>query len=456
MKNIIRTASSLLLLALVPACENVSVNLASRVELSQAGELSIASQDVSPFELQVSSDGDWLVCTPAWINASPRYGSGNGTILLRFADNVTETINPETAEIIRETGGVRHGTVSVECASGATSFVVRQDGDPDKPSDEVRAITIAEFLLLPDGPQEYELSGTVTSIANTTYGNLYIYDGTGEVYIYGLLDRDGNTRNFSSLGIEPGDVLTLRGSKTTYQQTTIEIVNAQYLSHEKTLVSLGESSKIISGDAGQVKVSVSWKGDGISVVSDRTWLRFVGISVEYTTNYLVFEADENPGLLRSANVAVSSTLGGKTSTQTLKLSQGQSSTANAGNGSLEKPYSVLEALAVVGALADGVNTEPIYVKGIISGIGSIDTGSYGNATFYISDDGGPENTFYCYRVLYLGNTKFTSADQIKTGDRVLIYGPMCNYKGSTPETVSNQCYIWSINEDGQATPTNLK
>mgnify|MGYP000063794915 CR=1 FL=1 len=50
----------------------------------------------------------------------------------------------------------------------------------------------------------------MTAIANTTYGNLYLNDGTGEIYIYGTLDASGAEKNFLSLGIEVGDEITVQ------------------------------------------------------------------------------------------------------------------------------------------------------------------------------------------------------------------------------------------------------
>ena len=55
--------------------------------------------------------------------------------------------------------------------------------------------TCAEVLAGPDS-KTYRVTGTVTKIVNTTYGNWYLNDGTGEVYIYGTLDSKGGTKNF--------------------------------------------------------------------------------------------------------------------------------------------------------------------------------------------------------------------------------------------------------------------
>lgn len=77
--------------------------------------------------------------------------------------------------------------------------------------------TCAEVIAGPDN-KTYQVTGTVTAIANTTYGNLYLNDGTGEIYIYGTLDASGAEKNFLSLGIEVGDEITVSGSEAYLQR----------------------------------------------------------------------------------------------------------------------------------------------------------------------------------------------------------------------------------------------
>ncbi len=61
----------------------------------------------------------------------------------------------------------------------------------------VSTATCAQVIAGPDA-KTYRVTGVITSIANTTYGNWYLKDDTGEVYIYGTLDAKGNTKNFLS------------------------------------------------------------------------------------------------------------------------------------------------------------------------------------------------------------------------------------------------------------------
>ena len=64
------------------------------------------------------------------------------------------------------------------------------------------------------------------------YGNWMLKDATGEILIYGTLDAEGKTKNFSSLGIEVGDIVTVEGPKKTYN-TTVELVDVKVIAIEK-------------------------------------------------------------------------------------------------------------------------------------------------------------------------------------------------------------------------------
>ncbi|MBR4688446.1 MAG: hypothetical protein IKP01_09040 [Bacteroidales bacterium] len=129
-----------------------------------------------------------------------------------------------------------------------------------------------------------------------------------------------------------------------------------------------------------------------------------------------------------------------------------------GAGTVDNPYTVAQALDAVKDLTwtsntDYESTDEVYVKGKISRIASGGTftegGTYGNASFYISDDGTETAEFYCFRVLYLGNKKFEEGQtDIKVGDEVVICGKLMNYKGNTPETVSGKAYLYSLNSSG--------
>lgn len=140
---------------------------------------------------------------------------------------------------------------------------------------------------------------------------------------------------------------------------------------------------------------------------------------------------------------------------------GGGSSTPSGDGTLQKPYNAAAAIEAVKDLTwtsnnDYQATDVVYVKGKISRIDNKGTytegGTYGNASFYISDDGTESTEFFCYHILYLNNTKYNeyTGDKvdIKVGDEVVVCGKLMNYKGNTPETVGNGAYLYSLKSSG--------
>lgn len=155
----------------------------------------------------------------------------------------------------------------------------------------------------------------------------------------------------------------------------------------------------------------------------------------------------NEGTVRDASIVFN---GGSLAKKTLTVNQDGIPVYH-GDGTLEKPYSATDAIEAAGKLADGQEVEA-YVKGIISTIKSIDTGSFGNAEYNISDDGTTANEFIIYRGYYFNGEKFTSADQIKVGDEVVVFGKLVNFKGNTPEMTTGSKII-TLNGETPAPPT---
>lgn len=123
-----------------------------------------------------------------------------------------------------------------------------------------------------------------------------------------------------------------------------------------------------------------------------------------------------------------------------------------GSGTAADPYNVAAILQRIQALT-GDTTETLYVKGVVKEIRQIETDNYGNANYYITDDG--NNQVYIFQSYYLGNRRFTASDPLNVGDTVVVCGQFYNYSGNTPETVGRgTSYIYSLNgKTGSDTPT---
>lgn len=93
-----------------------------------------------------------------------------------------------------------------------------------------RNISIHDFRVMSDkDTTTCRLTGVVTMIRNYQHGNLYIKDDTGEVLIYGIINKSG-LRDFMPLDVTVGDTLTVVGRRTVYDNRTVEMKDARFVS----------------------------------------------------------------------------------------------------------------------------------------------------------------------------------------------------------------------------------
>lgn len=153
------------------------------------------------------------------------------------------------------------------------------------------------------------------------------------------------------------------------------------------------------------------------------------------------ETVQNAGYLYSLNGKTSAGTGG-----------GSEVTGEAkGDGTLENPYNSVAANKKASELASGEKSDVVYIKGIVVSVKEQYGTLYGNASFYISDDGKSANQFYVFRALYLNNEKYTSGTLLAPGDEVVICGKLTNYMGNTPETATGEAYLYSLKSNGGST-----
>lgn len=319
---------------------------------------------------------------------------------------------------------------------------------------EIKAENISEVLNGRDR-DIFTVKGTVTRIANTSYGNYYIADGSGELYIYGTVDADGkypqavNNRWYNdSFNLVPGDVVTVKGPKTTYNGT-VELVDVVLEQVERCpLGTLSSNSLTVSATGGTVNFNSIRSSSDCTVTCDATWV--TGLS-KNTVNDSWFDisatVQPNEREERTATITVTNASGSLEFTVTQK--------APRTTGTATNPFNIAEAIAYI----DEGGTEDVYVKGIVSEIVYEFTANYGTATFWISDDGvnygiasnkksttQPTKDFECYGVYWLGNKSWAEGnDQVKIGDEVIVCGQLTKYNNSIYETASKKAYIYSLN-----------
>lgn len=176
-------------------------------------------EEAGNFDITVSAKDAtaWTATTDAgWITLSTENGTGAGTV------NVTYTAGSGRTGVITFTAGDLTATCEVT------------QGTPD-----LEVLTIAEFLEKPVGDTYYQLTGKITEIQNTTYGNIVIEDATGSVLIYGLTAtkvEGSNDKSFSTLGLQLGYTVTLATRREEFNGTPQGGGNqnpAYYISHEE-------------------------------------------------------------------------------------------------------------------------------------------------------------------------------------------------------------------------------
>ena len=95
-------------------------------------------------------------------------------------------------------------------------------------------------------------------------------------------------------------------------------------------------------------------------------------------------------------------------------------------GTKDAPLTVVKALEIINALADGGETADAYVKGTISQVTSYNS-TYKSITYYISDDGKTTNELQVYSGKGQNGADFAAKEDLSVGDQVVIKGKLKKY-----------------------------
>ena len=104
----------------------------------------------------------------------------------------------------------------------------------------------------------------------------------------------------------------------------------------------------------------------------------------------------------------------------------------------ETAYTIAKAKELIDA-GEGLS-ESVYVKGTVSQASKELNATYGSLSYYISDDGTTGNELQVYGGLSFESQKFTSVEDIKVGDVVVVYGKLKKF-GTTYELDKNNILI---------------
>ena len=109
---------------------------------------------------------------------------------------------------------LENGLVKALAPGQAAVVVTTEDGEHQAAVtfivSEPQPGTIEDFIANEGGT--CYLTGVVSNITNTTYGNFDLTDETGTIYVYGCLNAAGEAKKFAELGIEEGNKITVLAS----------------------------------------------------------------------------------------------------------------------------------------------------------------------------------------------------------------------------------------------------
>ena len=201
---------------------------------------------------------------PEWLTVTPRSGGAETTGIV-FAADANTGMSERTADLVVNVGKRRQ------------RFSVIQAG----PGEIVFPLTPVEEITADKAGQTFRIRGTVTSISSTSYGNLYVKDDTGTMYIYGLVNGKGqypkDAGGWSTFGVEAGDIITVQGPLKLYG-STLELVDATLISVEKSLITANPTSvELESAEAGTFSISVVSKANGMAVLPSADWIKVTDI-----------------------------------------------------------------------------------------------------------------------------------------------------------------------------------
>ena len=366
-------------------------------ELAQLDEVQVSQSYIAlpteggSIDVTVTATDSWEITgIPEWLTVAPASGVAGKTVVT-FSAEATSATNESVLKLL--------------CSGKTQLLTVLQMAEKI----ELPISTCAEVNAAEDGPT-FKIKGTITAIENTTYGNMYVTDETGSVYIYGTL-YEGAEKQFSKYGVEVGDIVVVEGPRGSYKGTP-QLVNATILAIEKSLIkveSVDPETAELPLEGGILTVTLTAKGDGVEVVipeENKSWISVSGMNVSGTSAVVSFNIAENAGGDRSSELSFKTTKSGKEYTAVTSFSQ---------------KGAIIEATAAeINAAADG-DTQ-YRITGYVSKVANT---QYGN--LYIRDHSG--------EVYVYGTNDFANTG-IEEGDIITVVGPKTSHNGPQMKNVT--------------------
>jgi len=104
-----------------------------------------------------------------------------------------------------------------------------------------------------------------------------------------------------------------------------------------------------------------------------------------------------------------------------------------GKGTQDDPFNIAAAIKKCQEVGETTSTEKYYIKGVVVKGGTA-SGGFGNVTFTLGDTKDATDVFTAYQVAGTDGESLADGYEVPAGAEVVVYGPVVNYKGNTPET----------------------
>jgi uncharacterized repeat protein (TIGR02543 family) len=181
------------------------------------------------------------------------------TVTATFSDNSTQDVTASSVFTGYNMSQTGEQTVTVTYTNNDVSrtqtYTITVNPILDK--------TIAEFIAAGGG--KCYLTGDVSNIVNTTYGNFDLTDESGTIYVYGCLTSTGQSQQFSSLGIEEGDKIKVLANEYVYfNNTTHEAKNVRFVEE----IVLNTRTLTVSATNGSVEITGKTLDNGSCEVNE--------------------------------------------------------------------------------------------------------------------------------------------------------------------------------------------
>ena len=264
-------------------------------------------------------------------------------------------------------------------------------------------------------------SGSLAWTSDTRYGAII----TG----YQDFDGDGNKEN------KPGETYLISPEIDLSEADSAYVVIEQAINYAKSTLADDHHllARVGEGEWKELPMNLDGLGTSFTYLTQNIQLpqEYMGKKIQLALKHIAHNDYSSTWEVKS-----------------LKVAKGQAPVAEAGetpviegvgSGTKDDPYDVPTTIKLIAA---GPPTDKIYTKGIVCEVNASSfKDQYRSLTYFISNDGTKTDKLEVYNGYGLGGAKFNSAEDLKVGDEVIVYGQVINYNGTPEYTTGSQLYF---------------